>query len=40
MIQDLIRKEYPFCDIRVTEMAGLDSFYAEPGSIMVGYEDI
>lgn len=37
---DLIRKEYPFCDIRVTEMAGLDSFYAEPGSIMVGYEDI
>lgn len=39
-VADLIRKEYPFCDIRVTNMAGLDSFYAEPGSIMVGYEDV
>ena len=39
-VADLIRKEYPSCDIRVTGMAGLDSFYAEPGSIMVGYEDL
>ena len=39
-VADLIRKDHPFCDIRVTAMAGLDSFYAEPGSIMVGYSDL
>ena len=35
---DLIRAEFPFCDIHVSHTTGLCSFYAEIGGIMVGYE--
>ena len=34
---DLIRKEFPFCEIRVANMAGLDSFYAERAGVIIGY---
>ncbi len=35
---NLIREEFPFCDIHVTHTTGLCSYYAEIGGIMVGYE--
>lgn len=35
---DLIREEFPFCDIHVTNTTGLCSFYAEIGGLMVGYD--
>jgi DegV family protein with EDD domain len=35
---NLIREEFPFCDIHVSPATGLCSFYGEIGHIMVGYE--
>lgn len=35
---DLIRAEFPGCEIHVGETTGLCSFYAEVGGLMVGYE--
>ena len=37
---DLVRESYPFADIRVTHTTGLCSFYAEPGGLMIAYEDL
>ena len=37
---DLVRESFPFADIRVTHTTGLCSFYAEPGGLMIAYEDL
>lgn len=34
----LIRADYPGCDILIGENRGLCSYYAEPGSVLVGFE--
>lgn len=35
---ELLRIEYPYCSIAVTNTRGLCSYYAEEGGIMVGFE--
>lgn len=35
---DLLRIEYPHCDIQVRKTGGLCSYYAEEGGILVGFE--
>lgn len=34
----LIRSDFPDCDILIGENRGLCSYYAEPGSVLVGFE--
>ena len=36
---EMIRAEYPQCDIAIEQNSGLCCFYAEEGGLMVGYED-
>ncbi len=37
---DMVRQEFPDCDLTITPNRGLCSFYAETGGILVGFEDI
>lgn len=37
-LAELIHNDYPDCDIVVGENRGLCSYYAEPGSVLVGFE--
>lgn len=36
---DLVRQEFPACDLTIAPNRGLCCFYAEEGSILVGFED-
>ncbi|MGM9614903.1 MAG: DegV family protein [Oscillospiraceae bacterium] len=38
-VAGLIREEFPDCDLSITPNRGLCCFYAEEGSILVGFED-
>lgn len=38
VLEDMIIAKYPDCDISVTENRGLCCFYAESGSVLVGFE--
>ncbi len=37
-LANLIRSEYPECDIQILMCGGLCSFYAEKGGLIIGYE--
>lgn len=37
-LAELIHVDYPACDIRIDENRGLCSYYAETGSVLVGFE--
>lgn len=37
-LMDLIKKEFPLCEFKIGTNRGLCSYYAEPGSILVGFE--
>jgi len=37
-LRDLIKAEFPACEIKIGLNRGLCSYYAEPGSILVGFE--
>ncbi len=37
-LSDLVHKDYPDADVRITHCTALCSFYAEKGGLMVGYE--
>lgn len=37
---DMLRQEFPDCDLTITPNRGLCCFYAETGGILVGFEDI
>lgn len=37
-LKQLIKSEFPLCDIIINANRGLCSYYAEPGSVLVGFE--
>lgn len=39
LLQKLICGEFPDCDLQISDCAGLCSFYAERGGVLLGFED-